>query len=614
MPKKPPANAGEHAQAVRLIIDNAEEAPPPPGPPDDAPADRRSGRGSDDGQAPQLPEGCPVVPLGTKDGINYFLSELGEFREIKQLGRLDILGLFGRRNGLPRVYWPRVNSEGEPTGWRPELAAEALSGAAARKGIWNPFERVRGRGAWLGEDGELILHCGDIVYDGRAWREPGIFGRYVLPAGEPIMRPWDRPVPNGSKGGPASELLALLKTWNWRRRDLDARLVLGWIGASMLGGALKWRPLIWITGGKSTGKSTLQEMIKALFGDALLSIADPSGAGLWQTLKYDTLPAALDEREAENDNRQQNGLVKLARLAASGGVILRGGADHNSEKFMARSCFMFSSIRMPPLLGQDRSRIAICALGELQAVEAPDLSTRRMGPLGRQLLRRLVDGWPRYAQAVGAYRAALLKVGHNNRGVDVFGTLLACADLLLNDHEVDGDSAAELATLLDVAVLPEAEDDASDQQRWLQHLLTHSIPLDGVGARNTVTEWLRRAVTNAPFESEAGEADRILATYGIKVMRPRGQAKPTHFAVANQHTGLERLHAGTHWSGRSGSIGVWVQAARDLPGADVTTQRFGGPAAKGTSIPLELVFPKDEDESQRKTGAQQAFEIERSET
>jgi predicted ATPase len=39
--------------------------------------------------------------------------------------------------------------------------------------------------------------------------------------------------------------------------------VLGWIAAATIGGALDWRPSLWITGDLSTGKSTLLERLGA---------------------------------------------------------------------------------------------------------------------------------------------------------------------------------------------------------------------------------------------------------------------------------------------------------------------------------------------------------------
>ena len=113
----------------------------------------------------------------------------------------------------------------------------------------------------------------------------------------------------------------------------------------MLGGALEWRPMVWVAGDKGTGKSTLQKVVKGVFGrGGLIPAVDASAAGLWQSLGHSSLPVALDEVESEEDNRRNNNLLKLARVAASGGQMLRGGSDHKQASFTVRSCFLFSSI------------------------------------------------------------------------------------------------------------------------------------------------------------------------------------------------------------------------------------------------------------------------------
>jgi phage/plasmid-associated DNA primase len=53
-------------------------------------------------------------------------------------------------------------------------------------------------------------------------------------------------------------------------------LLLGWIGAAFLGGALPWRPAGYLTGEAATGKSTLQALIKGLLGDSLVQAVDNS--------------------------------------------------------------------------------------------------------------------------------------------------------------------------------------------------------------------------------------------------------------------------------------------------------------------------------------------------
>lgn len=597
-----PDDDSDPLASIRLIVNNAtpatSEVKPAPAQSllSNAPGAAHGGDPIGPHPAMRLPKGCPVTPLGKLNSICFYLDASNQLRQLPERDhtRLHIMGMFGPHADLlwTDEYWPRKKQVGDgawiTTGWQPDEAAKALMVSAAARGLWNPTEKVRGRGAWLGDRRQLILHCGDAVFDGETLRDPGMIGKYVYPAGEGIMRPWE--------GGPAGKesaaaLLKILQTWAWRRA-IDPLLIIGWIGASMIGGALKWRPVLWATGGKGTGKSTLQEMLRQMMGGSILSYDDPSSAGLWQRLEFDALPVALDEREAETQNQRSAALVQLARIASSGGKIVRGGAGHEPKEFTARSCFLFSSIRIPPLLSQDRSRIAICGLNRLKDPKPPTWTAAEMEQLGRKLLRRMVDGWPRLAQALEQYRIALHAVGHDSRGADVFGTLLACADLLLNDREVDSDSAQEWAKQLDVMDLPEAMDDTGDDMRCLQHLLTTVIPLDSAGAKNMVSEWLRQAVVNSAFDEPAREADRILGNCGIKVIRPKNGKKPTHFAIANYHAGLDRVFAGTHWAGRSGALGVWVQAFRELPGAQVDKQRFaGGAPMQGTAIPLELVFP-----------------------
>lgn len=575
---------------VRLVIHNAEEVGggPPEPPPEDGGA--------------ELPDGCPVEPLGVADDTCYYLDELKQLRKVpaEKHGRLGLQSLFGAKNYLLQQFWPRITMRDDlaiVTGWKPELAAQALMAAAARKGVWNPLEKVRGRGAWLGEDGELVLHCGDAILAGTRWMEPGIHGRYVYPAYDRVPRPHDRPQPSGERG-PAAELLSILRTWNWRNKGIDELLLLGWYCASKIGGAVKWRPVAWVTGDTQSGKSTLQEAIDRLSDGGLVHAAEASAAGVWQKLGHSSLPVAIDEQEAEKDNRKLQALVKLARLAASGGLILRGGADHSSAEFSARSCFLFSSILVPPLLGQDRNRMAILELDGLAGETPPDLSPARLAELGRKLLRRMVDGWSRWPETLENYRVALARAGHSARRCDVFGTLLAAADLALFDEgEADQDIEQQLARRLEHVAASDLEDAKSDQDRWLGFLLSSVLPLEGVGMRRAIGEWIALECENEIGHPDAIEASRLLGLHGLKVMRdPQRKNAPTHLAVSNDHQGLMRVHENTHWAGTSGTMGVWVQSARRLPLAEAPkkTLYFAGARTKGTLIPIDLVWSVDD--------------------
>lgn len=590
---KPPAG-------VHLIIDNAAEVPFNPAIADEPPEPPKK-RGPE--IPPDLPEDCPVKPLGKLGTTCFYLDANRQLVGMspREHGHAGIASLFGRFDHCLEETWPRKAKrtvDGEEvwitTGWKPELAMRALMRACAERGIWNPFERIRGRGAWPAPGGTLIYHAGDQVYDGRHWREPGVMTNHVYPGGEAIPKPWDRAV----KKDVGADFLSLLNSWHWRRPKIDPRLLLGWCGAALVGGALDWRPNAWITGERNTGKSSLQGMLRHLFGRGVIQVADASEAAIRRKLDHDALPVAFDELESKDDNRRAQAIIGFARLAASGSVVLRVGDDKSTEDFTARACFLFSSILVPSLLGQDRSRLAMLELLPLKETKAPDIGEERMGKFGRQFLRRLLDNWGRFGQSLTMYREALMREGHSARGADVFGTLLAIADVMLHDGETDSDTAEAWAFELQPSTLTELSDDASDQERCLQHLLTTAIPRGAGFNGHAVAHYIERAASDDENDVPA-EANRLLNTHGLKVFRD--DKKRQWLAIANYNVELAKIFADTQWSGQPGALAAWVQSLRRLPLAEksIGNIRIGSVAGKAVLIPIELVVTGERDKKPR---------------
>ena len=164
------------------------------------------------------------------------------------------------------------------------------------------------------------------------------------------------PVPQPARRGTteaAAEILETLETWNWSRPDIDPMVTLGVICAQQIGGALDWRPVTWVTGDQATGKSTLQRLLRYLHGGSsgLLQASDATEAGIRSVIGYSSMPVALDELEPDDDPKKGKAaaIIRLARIAASGDQILRGSTDQKGYQGNAYSCFLFSSILVPPL-------------------------------------------------------------------------------------------------------------------------------------------------------------------------------------------------------------------------------------------------------------------------
>lgn len=582
---------------------------------------------SEEPELPMLQPGCPVEPLGVNGQTFYFLDELRQLVALdpSKIGKGHIIALFGRRARLVHEYWPRLSDKqdklGNPivTGWKPEVAAEQLMGACAMCGIFDPQGRVRGTGAHRDDDGELVVHCGDEIYitgPHAGYVKPGKIGRYVYPAGQ--SRP--RPDPVEQNTAAAEHVLMKLRAWNWQRPTIDPMLLLGWTGAAMIGGALDWRPHTWITGGSATGKSTLQKLLRALHGDASLTTGNATEAALRQLLKQQTLPVFFDELEASEDNRKSSGVIELARVASSGDQVLRGGQNHEGAEFIVRSCFLFSSILLPPMMQQDRNRLAILELDPLEeGAKAPTIDMAELRELGRQIRRRLVDHWHRLEELVERYKTALGAKGHGGRSGDQFGTLLAIADVMLYDV-ADKETVLERvdfwANNLRADTLAEKITEMPDEQEILLHLASSFISQRGGDEPKPIARHIREALD--PQEGSAAR-DR-LENFGMRIVAVKwgtdgaaGAHKPgaaaaadeLYLALANKHVGLARVFNETQWKN-----GTWAQSfgrvrikLQDEKGATIERRairrvkvRFAGaPGSWATLIPLPAVLDLTKD-------------------
>lgn len=577
-----------------------------------------------------LPEDCPVVALGKQNDIHFYLDACGQFMaiEARAHNKNMIRALFAPNSEYLRKNWPKKTEKGVITDWRPDDVAASLQEACAAEGVWSPSGRLRGRGAWRGEDDDLVLHLGDRLWIKGQVERPGQRGRFVY-----AVRP-ERPAPHRERqtcgiDGPGARLLALLSTWNWSRGELDARLMLGWCAAATLCGALDWRPHVWLGGQRGTGKSTLMRLLEWLFvaNEGIITSADPTAAGIRSKLQQDALPVAFDEAESSEDNQRLFGLIKMALVASSGGTIDRGTSDHGNIEFTARFMGIFASIARPPLNGAEASRIAMLTLRKQQPGARPPLLRRDdMQVLGQQLLRRMVDRWRDFLGRLELYQERLALAGFDSRAGDHWGTLLAAADTVLEDHALEDSELDGWIARLVAGTQADRAEEKSDGERCIERLTTSIAAQQWrKGEQRTIGFVISLAAGRAVLtDDETGEAmrpgyatreeaQRLLAAYGLRVVpmldpaskRPMlvperdAQGAPIAgagdmlgwLAVANGHTELGKLFDRTPWAQRPGAGGGWKNALEQLPGAVLDGKRsYGGVDSRGVRVPLDLVI------------------------
>lgn len=544
-----------------------------------------------------LPDDCPVTPLGVDGQKFWFLDTIGQLQCLaaKDFGQKSLTALFMGRHHYLYWGWPRENAKGKIVSWRAEKLAEDLMAACAAKGPWSDVERVRGRGAWRSAKGELIVHTGEDVWIGGKPFAVGERGRYVYPKRPPIPAPWHGPIDEGIN--PALDLLPLFQSWQWARPDVDPILLLGWIGAAMIGGALPVRPTVFLTGDKGTGKSTLQMVLKKIFGDGLISTTNTTAAGIYQRVGQDSLSVAVDEFEGKDDNRRAKAILELARQAYSGGFMLRGGDKHVGSEFRANSAFIFSSINAPPLEPQDLSRMALLRLRRLpNDVKQLEMSDQEYANLGRMIMRRMMDQWHRFANTFETYREELKEGGHDGRGQDTFGVLLTCADMLVGPQwerlKVPlGEDLTIWRERLATAGMAEFEDAVENWRLCLSHLLTAPVDAWRNGARITVGRIVQAFHEREEHYNYSNTRDK-LEQAGLTLQKPAQAGDPHWLCIPNQNPLLHSLFRGSKWAGEPGA-GVWAAALRQGPRGtlwDTGQARVNGDKTKCTLIAVEALY------------------------
>ena len=576
-----------------------------------------------------IPPGLPYAALGLDEHFIYVLDPNCFLCRVprNQISRAWIVSLFGEQQELLYETYARFR-EGKdgpvriPRSIHTDRAADDLQRLAAAAGRFDPLARLRGIGAWRGQGGDLILHLGDGLFipphGGRATGTgPAGVAAPLGPRGDYIyLRRQSVPPPAARAVGAdiGTELLAYLSTWRWGRA-IDPLLLLGLIGAGFLAGALEYRPQLDLTGEAGSGKSGLQHLCHQLLGPRMLLSSDASAAGIRQRTGPDAILIGLDENESSGDPRRIAELQQLRRASyGEDGESLRGGVDHTPSLFPLRSVFLGSAITLAPMDAATKSRAAVLNVVGPPAATATGArayaqSDQALEIIGAQLLRRLADHWHRLqGEVLPAWRAILGPHGFDGRAAATYGTLLACAGVLIGDATpTEADYTAHAADL-DALAIDDRHDRILSHERLLAFLMGQIVePARRSGARETLMDKLlcatgygrtegtygypeAMAMTRARTEDDAQEAARELRQFGIVITSNNGTGARL-LAFSTTSPWLESVLRDTPFQSQRGRADGYARTLLRAPGARrLASVRFGHGTTRAIALPLSYVL------------------------
>lgn len=573
---------------------------------------------------------CPVIALG-KEGKEYVYYSIphGEVCRLKPSEHKERMCLYSMATRADYARWlePDISSDAldvKEAKMMRNAGRLLMEKTGGKK--FNP-DMVRGRGVWRDADGGILYNAGDACFlvrpDGRIERVDGVHEPHIYNTGTPLIHPADDALTDEE----GARLVDFYRARPWVL-PCAGELVAGWMVCAVLAGVLPYRPQVWVNAPALTGKSALKrDMLRALGGKnedadkpwcdgavtgghaAQFESARTSPAGVYDTIKQDSLPVVFDEPESHSDDggrkaRNMAGVLDILRSAATSGDVgmTKGSADGVKKVYKFRFCAVLFSIANTLCREADTSRFLVLRLSPLmdnaaraamyESQEAARAMTQGQDFTAR-LFTRLLRAVPALLNNARAIREHLMTAGYDPRRAELLGLLLAGAHALTKSGAVD-EADLEHAAAVAQAV-EEGQERESDTQRCLDSLLGYSMPWHG--SRISVAQLCKIARDGENLDSRR-EAGDTLESLGLRWRDDLNDGKGA-LQVNTAARGLRELYKGTDWESgkvaavlaegckrdknkKPNALGIWLQSCK-----------VSGRPMWLPMIPAALVMPAD---------------------
>lgn len=480
-----------------------------------------------------------VNPLGYNDGVFYFLPE--RIGQVVELTTSQIATVTNLLYLAPRSTYALMGIDADKNSAITDRVPDNLMSLCISRGIYEP-SRVFGVGAWM-DGGKFRLNCGDKVWCGddsrfRSHSEVTGAGFYIK-----SRKRYDLdclPLKNSE----AYKLREICERLVWRRK-MSGVLLAGWLVIAPVGGALRWRPHVFLTGEAGSGKtSVVEQIVTPMLGTTAIRMDGGSTeAGLRATVRDGSNPVFMDEFESENKSDAQNvqRILNWTRKASSGGVTVNANDSYRSQ-----SCVFFSAINPAITQRADVDRNTLLELVKntrderekdwqdildmIYDVIKPDYANR--------MIRRTVDNIDSLLHNCEVFSKEASKILGSARAGDQYGPMLAGAYMLGSTGRVSPEQARDWCDKQDWSWHFDGVD-GTDSERLLQRIMTSMVDhtfLDRTG-KMSVSDLIERVMNDS---EGAKDAVKTLGRIGIAIRDDR-------LCFANKNSRLSDLLVGTAW-------------------------------------------------------------------
>jgi len=551
-------------------------------------------------------------PMGYAGNYYHFLKKQGMIKIERRVG--DMIGGHAFLELIPdKNFWvdicykadSLINNKPDWEG----LAIEMVNRCHIRGNIAEQDER--GFGAW--RDGKDIvqnsltgLTVNGNVTDAYYYKSPNNYFYNCQPSYTGFKVPKDE-----LSEGERRLILSLVKTVRWEK-EVSGDMLAGWMMNAVIPGMLDWRPHLWMSGNRGTGKSKVMEKIIApILGPFCRKMSHSTTIpGILQEIDGASVSIVMDEMESNVDKskRATADMIDVARKISSDAGYRRVTSPNGKKRVqICVSMMCFISISVGLAQASDRSRFTVLPLRiptdkskmSMNYRLMEELSAAIPKDLGEKIYYYMLEHWAIHQQNIQLF-SEVFSVQHNDqRAGDQYGTLLAGRWLLEHTRLATRDEAMQMVTKDDYSYYLREETTDSEDNQVLDHIGLSRIRVDtGSGPREYQANNLFSMAFGMIGELEAENmgiikisdtrARAALAQYGIYCDTLE---QAVHFLVTDREGMVGELLKGSPFS--TG----WASILSRHPGAVRQRKRvqYVGKVASVITIPIEYVLPNGDD-------------------
>ena len=371
----------------------------------------------------------------------------------------------------PLSWWLDLFDKPSLTNAICQPVGSALIRFADQKGIID-FKTMLGRGYCRTLKGRRVWNLGDRLMDPQGRFRPlgSMPGELLALAGPPIGLHPRKATPDQTRAF-AESLLG----YRWESPN-DGRIFAGWIICAIIGGALDWRPHLWLIAPPETGKSWIMERVAApVLGPMAVSVSDSSSAAVARRMGSDAI--ALLHDEFEPDRSGVEGVLDIIRIAAGGfGERIRAQGHTAVHSLQPRFTAALSSVKMAQTSQANISRFVFPRLSMTPVEDWPSVSKAIASALADDLPDRIRTAAMRDARSiVGSIdriqEQLALTTPMSTRKTMIFAALSGCWQWLTGDSTLvvppdaeagEGDMNDAATLVMDILGIRMRQDDGSD--------------------------------------------------------------------------------------------------------------------------------------------------------